>query len=77
MFEEGKFYGEFIEGFDVTFKAVEKKHYNNHFGYGQWLYKGNNFDVSQMVWPSVHGKFPWDEDAPEDYLYFVPKLYKD
>ena len=75
-FEEGKFYSDFIEGFDITFKSVEKKHYKEYLGYGLWLHKGDNFKVMQMIYPNTSGIWPWDKKAPEDFLWFMPKLYK-
>lgn len=74
-FEPGSFYGGFLEGFVVTFKEVEKKHYREHFGWGFWLYKGDNFRVLQLIYPSTSGVWPWDRDAPSDYTWFIPKLY--
>jgi hypothetical protein len=74
-FQPDTFYSGFLEGFDVTFKEVEKKHYREHFGWGIWLYKSTDFRVLQLIYPSTRGVWPWDEAAPPDYTWFIPKLY--
>jgi hypothetical protein len=75
VFHPNEFYSGFIEGFDVTFKVVEKKHYREYFGWGIWLYKGEGFRVLQLLFPSTAGIWPWEDDAPSDYTWFLPKLY--
>ena len=75
IFEPDKFYEGFLEGFQVTFKAVEKKHYSEYFGWAKWLYEGDNFRVLQLIYPSTSGLWPWDQSAPEDFTWFIPRLY--
>lgn len=75
IFESDEMYSGFLEGFDVTFKSVNKEHYKDYFGWDLWLYKGDNFNVLQLVYPSTSGVWPWDKNAPEDYTWFIPKLY--
>ena len=74
-FEQNKCYSGFLENFDVTFKEVDKKHYSEYFGWARWLYKGNNFKVLQLIYPSTSGVWPWDPEAPEDFTWFIPRLY--
>ena len=75
IFEPGKLYAGFLDSFKVTFKEVEKKHYSEYFGWGHWYYKGNDFRVLQLIYPSTSGVWPWDKAAPEDFIWYVPKLY--
>jgi len=75
VFKAGEFYSDFLEGFEVTFREVEKKHYSEYFGWGNWLYKGDDFRVLQLIYPNTSGIWPWDKNAPEDFTWFVPKLY--
>lgn len=75
VFEQNKYYQDFLEGFEVTFKEVEKKHYPEYFGWGNWLYKGDNFQVLQLIYPDKSGVWPWDVDASEDFAWFIPRLY--
>jgi hypothetical protein len=75
VFLPDEYYDGFIEGFDVTFKEVEKKHYEEYFGWARWLYKGDNFKVLQFIYPSTSGIWPWNSEAPEDFTWFIPNLY--
>lgn len=75
-FKIDEYYDEFVEGYQVTFKKVEKKHYKEHFGWGGWLYKSDDFDVYQLVYPSTDGTWPWDESASDDFKWFQPLLSK-
>jgi len=76
-FQVNQFYQGFLDDFDVMFKKVEEKFYDQYFGWAKWLYKGKNFNVLQLVYPSTSGVWPWDENASDDYKWFVPKLYTD
>lgn len=49
VFESGKFYADFIEGFDVCFVQVAREHYRAYFGWGLWLHDGSDFEMLQMV----------------------------
>ncbi len=69
-FEANKYYQGFLGNFDVTFKVVEKKHYPEYFGWARWLYKGDDFDVLQLICPTTSGKWPWDDEAPESFRRF-------
>lgn len=75
IFETGKLYKGFLGEFEVVFKEVEKKYYSEYLGWGKWLYKGDDFKVIQLIYPNTAGIWPWDENAPEDFKWFVPELY--
>lgn len=75
VFEPNKLYEGFLEGFDVTFKEVEKKYYSEYFGWENWLYKSDNFKVLQLIYPNTSGIWPWGKEASEDFTRFIPKLY--
>lgn len=74
VFEPFNQYGGFLDGFDVVFIEVGKRHYKEHFGWGNWYNKGSNFKMLQLVFPSTSGVWPWDEDAPEDFTWHQPLL---
>jgi hypothetical protein len=76
-FQPNYAYSGFLEGFDVVLKQVNPKHYREYFGWALWLYKGSSFRVFQLVYPSTQGVWPWDPEAPDDYLWFLPHLYDD
>ncbi len=75
VFKVGEYYSDFLEGFEVTFKEVEQEHYSEYFGWAKWLYKSENFKVLQLIYPNTSGVWPWDPEAPEDFKWFLPKLY--
>lgn len=75
VFSPVEFYDGFVGDFDVTFKEVEEKHYQEYFGWASWLYKGNNFKVLQLIYPSTSGIWPWEKDAPADFTWSIPRLY--
>ncbi len=74
-FKVGEYYPGFLEGFDVTFKEVEKKHYREYFGWGHWLYKSDSFKVLQLIYPNTSGVWPWDKEASKDFTWYIPRLY--
>ena len=76
VFEVGKFYSDFLEGFDVTFIDVDSSHYKEYLGYGLWLHNGSNFKMLQMVWPTTKGLWPWDEGTSDYYQWAQPILNK-
>ena len=74
IFELQKFYSDFLEGFEVTFIEVAKEHYKEHFGWGYWYNKGDDFKMWQLVYPSTSGVWPWDPEASDDFTWFEPLL---
>lgn len=76
VFEAGKFYDEFLNGFQVTFREIDKKHYDDYLCCCQWYYKSDDFKALHMIWPSMEGVWPWEKKADKEYRYFLPKLYK-
>ena len=75
VFEVDKMYDGFLEGFEVTFKLVEKKHYKEYFGWAQWLYKDKPYRVLQLIYPNTSGVWVWDKEADDDLKWFIPRLY--
>lgn len=73
-FEPDQLYSGFLGDFDVMFRPVLKEHYEEYFGWGRWLYNGDDFDVHQLIWPSTKGVWPWDKKAPEEYTFSIPLL---
>lgn len=75
VFENDQYYSGFIEDFEVAFKEVEQHHYPEYFGWASWLYSGNAFKALQLIYPSSSGIWPWDTEAPEDFKWYIPRLY--
>ncbi len=74
IIEPGRYYQDFLEGFDVCLIEVDKKHYMEFFGWGLWLYSGDNFRVLQLIWPTIEGVWPWDVNKSEFYQWAQPIL---
>jgi len=73
-FEPDTLYPGFLGNFDVMFRPVLEEHYEEYFGWARWLYKGDDFNVYQLIWPSTKGVWPWDPQAPDEYTWFIPLL---
>ncbi len=74
VFDTGKFYSDFLGGFDVCFIEVDKSHYEDYLGWGLWLNKGDDFKVLQLIWPTTAGQWPWDTDKSDFYEWVQPIL---
>jgi hypothetical protein len=74
-FRHGEQSDDFFKDLAVTFLNVERIHYREYFGWNRWLYRGDNFDVVQMIWPSAEGLWPW-QPAAEDFQRDQPVLGK-
>ncbi len=74
IFEPGKYYSEFLNGYDVTFIEVTKEHYKEHFGWDIWHYDGTSFPVLQLIYPDKSGIWPWNDKASDDFKWFQPVL---
>jgi len=61
-------------GHDCVFVRVPETHYHEHVGYARWYYKGNDFPLYQIVWPSREGRLPWQAPADASYLAQQPLL---
>lgn len=73
-FKDEQPYSEILDGFLCWSIPVNTKYYEDHFGWGHWLYKDWNFPVVQLVWPNQHGVFPWEAVASDDFKVAQPIL---
>jgi hypothetical protein len=73
-FEPGKRYAGFIEGFEMLALQVERTHYPEYFGWDLWLYKGDGFEVLQLVYPNTSGIWPWQNEADDWFRAWQPIL---
>ncbi|WP_353570525.1 DUF4262 domain-containing protein [Candidatus Albibeggiatoa sp. nov. BB20] len=77
IFELDQYYSGFLGGgFEITFKKVAPEHYPEYFGWNIWYNKGSDFDIWQLVFPTVEGIWPWDEEASTEFKQYQPMLYK-
>jgi hypothetical protein len=64
-FADGEATSAFLEGHDVRFKEVARRHYHEHVGYASWFYKGDDFPALQCLWPDKQGRFPTESGFAE------------
>ncbi len=76
IFEADKLYEDFIEDFKVTFKVIDKKHYDKYFSETMAYYGGDKFNALHLIWPDISGTMPWDKKASKDHRALMPRLYK-
>ena len=67
-------YNDFLEGHKITFISVDKKYYDEYFGWGLWYNKSDNFKMLQLVFPNTSGLWPLNEQASEYFLQLQPLL---
>jgi hypothetical protein len=77
IFEPGKLYSGFLDGFDVCFENITEENYEDYFGQGIRYYKGLQFTMMQLIYPTTSGIYPWSKEAPKDFLEWQPILTKD
>ncbi|WP_019605050.1 DUF4262 domain-containing protein [Teredinibacter turnerae] len=74
LFEAGKYYSGFLEGFDVCFVEVDKKYHNEYPLACNTHYGDSPYSVMQLIWPTTSGLWPWDENVSDFYLWSQPIL---
>lgn len=75
-FETGKYYSDFIDGFEVFVGEVPLSEYDDYLGQAINFYGGRAFKVIQIIYPTTKGIWPWDKDAPNSFQEWQPILAK-
>ncbi len=65
---------EFLEGYEVTFRAIPGFQYDGHLGWANWLYGGNDFPALQMIYPDRDHRWPWDDSVADAFRDTQPVL---
>lgn len=67
----GDFYEDFLEGYPVTFMAVEdEEQIKRHATWTGWFYDRRPFPLLQLVYPdSKSGAFPWQPGYREEWRW--------
>jgi Domain of unknown function (DUF4262) len=55
---------------------VAPHRYSDFVGFARWYYRGKQFPLYQLVWPSAEGHYPWDLEATEAFKAWQPVLGK-
>ena len=58
------FNADILEDFDCLVVEVDKKYFKDYFGWARWFYGNDDFPVSQIIYPTLEGLFPWNKDFP-------------
>lgn len=66
-----------LENHVVEFRDVSERWKPTLMGYAKGFYDEEAFPVMQLFLPTNEGRFPWDEDFPEEIEYVQPLLYED
>jgi hypothetical protein len=69
--------GEILEGYNVIFRNVERRHYREYFGGALWLYQHDRFPVVQCLWPDSHHRYSWHPLLSQTLLTRQPVLSDD
>lgn len=72
-FEIGKYYPDFLAGFDVTFGDVSIESKKEFLLSSCWYYK-DKFEAIQLIFPDTSGIWPWGEGADSDFHEIQPCL---
>jgi hypothetical protein len=69
--------GEVLDGYNLAFRTVERRHYADYFGYARWYYGGDDFPAFQCVWPDAAHHYPWHPEFPAALAQRQPLLSDD
>ena len=73
-FHDGDVSGDFLEGYDVTFRTVPDALRRSHFAYADRFYADEPFTVLQVVYPDSKRRWPWDAGVAADFVKGQPVL---
>ena len=73
-FAWGQLASGFIEGVECQHRPVHPSHHRAYLGWNVWLYRGAEFEVLQLIYPTTAGVWPWDEEADEEFRAWQPLL---
>jgi hypothetical protein len=74
MFPLDKPCSELIDNYDCAFVGVPKEQFNNYVFSALWFNAGDEFPLTQVVWPDSDGCYPWHEETSKGYLKQQPVL---
>ena len=66
-------YDDFFEQGTAMVIDVNEQNLKDYFGYGIWFNEGT-FPAMQIVWKDRNGKFPWEQEFEEEFIYKQPLL---
>ncbi len=74
VFADGDRSGDFLEGYDVAFRAVPSHQLQPRFSWLRDYYARDDVPVLQIVYPDKRRKWPWDAAAGDGFRSSQPVL---
>lgn len=72
----GQLEEDILDDYKCMVVDVDKKNYEEYLGLAIDYYKGTEFPVMQIIWPTKSHQFPYDKNAPEGFKKWQPVLGK-
>jgi hypothetical protein len=66
--------GEFLENYDVIFRAVPARHYRPYLGWANWFNDGLEYQALQMIYPDRDRHWPWEAGVSNAFRQNQPVL---
>jgi hypothetical protein len=76
VFTDGLSATDVLDGYTCYFQELPKDLYREYLGWDRWFYGGDEFEAVQMLWPNIHGVYPWDKNASENLQWQQTVLTK-
>jgi hypothetical protein len=54
-------------GLPCRFIEVAAHHYSDYVGFVRWYYRGKQFPLYRIAWPSTEGQYPWNPRASKHF----------
>jgi hypothetical protein len=64
----------FLENFELIVERVDPEFYEEYLGAAMWLYDGPSFEIVQLIYPTMDGRWPWDPTVSDAYRQWQPVL---
>lgn len=74
VFRDGDVSSDFLEGYDVTFRAVPAARNAELFAMAHRFYGGEGLNVLQVVYPDRDRRWPWQPGVSADFVKGQPLL---
>ena len=73
-FRDGDVSSDFLEGYDVTFRAVPASLHATRFAWAERYYGASGYSLLQVVYPDRNRHWPWDAGVAADFKAGQPVL---
>jgi hypothetical protein len=67
VFHDGDVSSDFLDGYDVTFRAVPAELHAAHFAWAERFYPDTRYSVLQIVYPDRDRRWPWNAGVSADF----------